>query len=127
MSPREHVLLIDDDRDVAEGLALLLERSGRTTIVCSDVESAEMVLSRYPVTHVVSDVQFSGSFGFEAEHYALSMQVGRDRLFPAVDAEPLDTVLAATGVSCRQQIEHGTARRAMHPVELVRSALAPDR
>lgn len=69
MSPREYVLLIDDDRDVAEGLALLLERSGRTTIVCSDVESAEMVLSRYPVTHVVSDVQFSGSFGFEGLHF----------------------------------------------------------
>ncbi|HYC90821.1 MAG TPA: EAL domain-containing response regulator [Thermoanaerobaculia bacterium] len=69
MSAREHVLLIDDDRDVAEGLALLLEREGRTTIVCSDVESAEMVLARYPVTHVVSDVQFSGSFGFEGLHF----------------------------------------------------------
>ncbi len=61
----------------------------------------------------------AGSFGFEAEHYDVSMEVGNDRLFPAVLAEPADTVLAATGVSCRQQIHHGTARKAMHPVELV--------
>ena len=65
----------------------------------------------------------AGSFGFEAEHYDVSIQVGEDRLFPAVRAEPEDTVVAATGVSCRQQIQHGTERRAMHPVELVRSAV----
>jgi Fe-S oxidoreductase len=38
-------------------------------------------------------------------------------------AEPADTVVAATGVSCRQQIEHGTTRRAQHPVELLRSVV----
>ena len=65
----------------------------------------------------------AGSFGFEAEHYDVSMTVGEDRLFPAVRAEPADTVIAATGVSCRQQIQHGTERQARHPVELVRSAL----
>jgi FAD/FMN-containing dehydrogenase/Fe-S oxidoreductase len=64
----------------------------------------------------------AGSFGFEAEHYALSMTIGEDRLFPAVRAEPPDTVVAATGVSCRQQIAHGTTRRAHHPLELVASA-----
>ncbi|MEJ7689559.1 MAG: FAD-linked oxidase C-terminal domain-containing protein [Nocardioidaceae bacterium] len=66
----------------------------------------------------------AGSFGFEAEHYDVSMEVGGDRLFPAVLAEPAETVLAATGVSCRQQIHHGTARTAMHPVELVASVVA---
>jgi Fe-S oxidoreductase len=65
----------------------------------------------------------AGSFGFETEHYDLSMAVGADRLFPAVAAEPGDTVLAATGISCRQQIRHGTAREARHPVELVRSVV----
>jgi Fe-S oxidoreductase len=65
----------------------------------------------------------AGSFGFEAEHYDVSMAVGGDRLFPAIEAEPSDTVLVATGVSCRQQIQHGTARRAMHPVELLRSVV----
>jgi Fe-S oxidoreductase len=66
----------------------------------------------------------AGSFGFEAEHYDVSMAVGEQRLFPAVRGEPESTVLAATGVSCRQQIAHGTTRRAWHPVELVRAALA---
>jgi Fe-S oxidoreductase len=45
------------------------------------------------------------------------------RLFPAVKQEHADTVIAATGVSCRQQIAHGTGRRAMHPAELIRAAV----
>ncbi|MGA7910268.1 MAG: FAD-linked oxidase C-terminal domain-containing protein [Candidatus Dormiibacterota bacterium] len=67
----------------------------------------------------------AGSFGFETEHYDLSMQIGGMRLFPAVKAEAAETVIAATGVSCRQQIEHGTGRRAQHPVELMRAAVLP--
>jgi FAD/FMN-containing dehydrogenase/Fe-S oxidoreductase len=65
----------------------------------------------------------AGSFGYEAEHYQLSMRIGELRLFPAVRAEPPDTILAATGVSCRQQIAHGTGRAARHPLEVVREAL----
>jgi ferredoxin len=65
----------------------------------------------------------AGSFGYEAEHYLLSMRIGELRLFPAIRAEPPDTILAATGVSCRQQIAHGTGRPARHPLEIVRQAL----
>jgi len=65
----------------------------------------------------------AGSFGFESEHYELSMKIGGLRLFPALSAEPPDTLVAATGVSCRQQIAHGAGRTASHPVQLVRSAL----
>lgn len=65
----------------------------------------------------------AGSFGFEAEHYELSMRIGGQRLFPAILAEPADTVIAATGVSCRQQILHGTGHRARHPLEIVLAAL----
>jgi FAD/FMN-containing dehydrogenase/Fe-S oxidoreductase len=64
----------------------------------------------------------AGSFGFESEHYELSMQIGGLRLFPTLAAEDPDVVVAATGVSCRQQIAHGTAHRARHPVELLREA-----
>ena len=65
----------------------------------------------------------AGSFGFEAEHYELSMQIGEQRLFPALrDAAP-GALVAATGVSCRQQIGHGVGQRAWHPVELVRSCV----
>jgi Fe-S oxidoreductase len=66
----------------------------------------------------------AGSFGFEAEHYDLSMRIGELRLFPAVRAEPAETVIAATGVSCRQQIAHGTGRAARHPLQIVRDAVA---
>jgi Fe-S oxidoreductase len=65
----------------------------------------------------------AGSFGFEAEHYELSMQIGESRLFPAVRAEDAATLVAATGVSCRQQIKHGTGREARHPVQIAREAL----
>jgi Fe-S oxidoreductase len=65
----------------------------------------------------------AGSFGFEAEHYELSMSIGELRLFPAVRAVPQDTIIAATGVSCRQQIAHGTGRAARHPLEIVAQAL----
>ena len=60
----------------------------------------------------------AGSFGFERAHYDLSMQIGEMRLFPAVRAAP-DASIAATGVSCRQQIAHGTGRKAEHPVVLL--------
>ncbi len=65
----------------------------------------------------------AGSFGFEAEHYAISMRIGGLRLFPAIAAEPGRTLVAATGVSCRQQIGHGTGRTARHPLELLREAV----
>jgi Fe-S oxidoreductase len=85
------------------------------------------LLSRIPGATVVEldagCCGMAGSFGFEAEHYDLSMQIGGMRLFPAVDAEDGDTLIAATGVSCRQQIAHGTKRDASHPVELIRAAV----
>ncbi len=64
----------------------------------------------------------AGSFGFEAEHYDLSLQIGGIRLFPAVNAAPQDALIAATGVSCRQQIAHGAGRSAQHPIVLLRAA-----
>jgi Fe-S oxidoreductase len=65
----------------------------------------------------------AGSFGFEAEHYDLSRRIGELRLMPALRAEAPDALVAATGVSCRQQIGHLTDRVARHPVELVRDAV----
>jgi Fe-S oxidoreductase len=67
----------------------------------------------------------AGSFGFEAEHYQMSMRIGELRLFPAIRAEARDTIIAATGVSCRQQIAHGTGRPALHPLEIIRQVAQP--
>jgi len=69
----------------------------------------------------------AGSFGFEKEHYDISISLGKRRLAPAVDAQPLSTEIVATGVSCRQQIEHLTGRSAKHPVELLREAILDER
>ena len=65
----------------------------------------------------------AGSFGYEVEHYDISLQVGEDRLFPAVRAAAPEAVIAATGTSCREQIHHGTQRTARHPVELLLEAV----
>jgi EAL domain-containing protein (putative c-di-GMP-specific phosphodiesterase class I) len=74
---RSYVLVIDDDSAITAALAMLLDRDGRTVILCSDVESAELVLARHPVTHVLSDVQFSGSFGFEGLHFLARIRAQR--------------------------------------------------
>ena len=66
----------------------------------------------------------AGSFGFEKEHYDISMTIGELGLFPAVNAKGPDWEVAVMGVSCRQQIEHGTGRRARHLVEVLRDCLA---
>lgn len=65
----------------------------------------------------------AGSFGYEAEHYDLSMTIGEQRLFPAVRGTP-DALVLASGVSCREQIAHGTDRHALHPIEFFAQCLA---
>ena len=69
----------------------------------------------------------AGSFGYEREHYDLSMKIGEDRLFPAIRAADEGTEFAATGTSCRHQIADGTGRTAFHPIELIRRALGDRR
>jgi FAD/FMN-containing dehydrogenase/Fe-S oxidoreductase len=61
----------------------------------------------------------AGSFGFEKEHYDLSLAIGNRRLAPAVRAASDEVVIVAPGISCRQQIEHLTGRRAEHPAEVL--------
>ncbi len=65
----------------------------------------------------------AGSFGYEKEHYDVSLAIGEQRLFPAVEAKGGEWELVVMGVSCRQQIEHATGRRARHLVEVIRDAV----
>jgi Fe-S oxidoreductase len=65
----------------------------------------------------------AGSFGYEREHYEISQQVGEHRLLPAVRAKAPDTVVVASGFSCRHQIRHLTSVGAVHPAVLLRSLL----
>lgn len=66
----------------------------------------------------------AGSFGYEAEHYALSQTIGGERLFPAVTGASAGTLVAASGMSCRHQIESGTGRVPHHPIQLLADAIA---
>tara|TARA_Y100000385_G_scaffold222038_1_gene231853 strand:- start:614 stop:3550 length:2937 start_codon:yes stop_codon:yes gene_type:complete len=65
----------------------------------------------------------AGSFGFEKEHYNLSMEIGEMVLFPAVRKTDENTLIVASGTSCRHQIKDGTGRRSYHPVEVLHDAL----
>jgi Fe-S oxidoreductase len=66
----------------------------------------------------------AGSFGYEKEHYELSMKIGELVLFPAVRNASEDVIIAAPGTSCRHQVKDGTGRKALHPVEVLWEALA---
>lgn len=65
----------------------------------------------------------AGAFGYEKEHYDLSMKVGELALFPAVRLAPETTILCAPGTSCRHHIKDGTGRRAFHPAEILFEAM----
>lgn len=65
----------------------------------------------------------AGAFGYEKEHYDISMQIGELVLFPQVREKAQDTIIVATGGSCRHQIYDGTKEIAIHPVEVLYKAL----
>jgi FAD/FMN-containing dehydrogenase/Fe-S oxidoreductase len=65
----------------------------------------------------------AGSFGFERDHYDVSMKVGERVLLPAVRRAPKDTLIVADGFSCRTQIEQATSRRALHLADLLQLAV----
>ena len=78
----------------------------------------------YKVTIIPSGCcGMAGSFGYEKEHYEVSMQIGEQTLFPAVRKASEDTIIAANGTSCRHQIKDGTGKVAKHPITILKEAL----
>lgn len=65
----------------------------------------------------------AGSFGYEKEHYGVSMQVGGLKLFPSIQKAGEEVIIASNGTSCRHQIYDGTQRKAQHPVSILKEAL----
>ncbi|MUP45682.1 FAD-binding oxidoreductase [Gramella sp. BOM4] len=65
----------------------------------------------------------AGSFGYEKEHYEISMRIGENSLFPAIRKADKSVIIAANGTSCRHQIKDGTGRIAQHPVSILRNSL----
>jgi len=81
-----------------------------------------------PKNYVVSILNtgccgMAGSFGYEKEHYKVSMQVGEDTLFPKIRNLDSSVRIAASGTSCRHQVFDGTKRIAEHPISILRKAL----
>jgi Fe-S oxidoreductase len=64
----------------------------------------------------------AGSFGYEAEHYDISMQMAQAALLPALNAQP-DAIVVADGTSCRHQIADGAQREAVHAARLLDTLL----
>nr|MDA3907173.1 4Fe-4S dicluster domain-containing protein [Bacteroidales bacterium] len=93
----------------------------------ASTQSTLKVLSfpeNYSVTEIPSGCcGMAGSFGYEKEHYDLSMKIGEMVLFPAVRQADEKTIIAASGTSCRCQIKDGTKVEAMHPIEILYHAL----
>jgi FAD/FMN-containing dehydrogenase/Fe-S oxidoreductase len=126
------------EREWQAGSVQLRLRPGPPTIVlhghCHQkamglTSSARALLSRIPSSSVV-DLDagccgMAGSFGYAREHYDVSRQIGERVLLPAARAMQAGTVLAASGVSCRQQVLHFAGVRAIHPAVLLRSLLCP--
>jgi FAD/FMN-containing dehydrogenase/Fe-S oxidoreductase len=107
------------------GQVLLHGHCHQKAIAGTAATAAVLRWAGFEVTEVDSGCcGMAGSFGFEREHYDLSVALGNRRLVPAVKSEPATTQIVAPGVSCRQQIEHLSSRRARHPAELLRDAIA---
>jgi Fe-S oxidoreductase len=121
-------------RERQRGLTLPFDGASRTALLHGHCHQKAMVGTAPTVAvlrwagYTVSEIDsgccgMAGSFGFEREHYDISIWLGNRRLAPAVKAAAADTVVVAPGMSCRQQIEHLAGRRARHPAEALREAL----
>ena len=83
-----------------------------------------MLPQNYTVLNIPSGCcGMAGSFGYEKEHYDISMKIGELVLFPTIRSEEQATLISASGTSCRHQISDGTSRKAFHPVEILFKAL----
>ncbi len=104
--------------------ALLHGHCHQKALVGTAPTVAALKWAGYEVSEVDSGCcGMAGSFGFEKEHYDISVALGGRRLAPAVSSAPAGTEVIAPGMSCRQQIEHLAGRRAKHPAEALRDSL----
>jgi FAD/FMN-containing dehydrogenase/Fe-S oxidoreductase len=122
-------------RERARGLTLPFSGTARKALLHGHCHQKALVGTRPTVEALrwagfeVGEVDsgccgMAGSFGFEREHYDISVWLGNRRLAPAVRAAGAEVEVVAPGISCRQQIEHLTGRRPKHPAEVLWEALA---
>jgi FAD/FMN-containing dehydrogenase/Fe-S oxidoreductase len=109
----------------APGKALLHGHCHHKALVGNEPTVAALKGAGYTVEVIPSGCcGMAGDFGYEIGHYEVSRTIGEDRLFPAVRAAAPETVVVASGTSCRHQIAHFTNRHPVHLVEALAAALA---
>lgn len=90
--------------------------------------SSSIMMMEIPANYSVREIKsgccgMAGAFGYEKEHYELSMKIGELSLFPEIRKKDPNTIITATGTSCRHQINHGTGEKSFHPIEILYNAL----
>jgi FAD/FMN-containing dehydrogenase/Fe-S oxidoreductase len=135
----DHALMLDEflDREMEQGRIGRERFSADKKLIrlhghCHQKSLASIVPTRrilsFPENYEVQLIPsgccgMAGSFGYEEEHYELSMKIGELVLFPEVRKQPESVLIAAPGTSCRHQIADGTGRKAFHPAEILYDAL----
>jgi Fe-S oxidoreductase len=117
---------IKKDRFTKENRSIKLHGHCQQKALSSVIPSVKMLSlpENYSVEVIPSGCcGMAGSFGYEKEHYDLSMKIGELVLFPAVRNKSEAAIIAAAGTSCRHQIKDGTKVKALHPVEILWNAL----
>ena len=117
---------ISKEAFVAEKRDILLHGHCHQKSLASTGPTKEML--SLPVNYSVTEIKsgccgMAGAFGYEKEHYEFSQKVGELVLLPEVRKAPPETIIAAPGTSCRNQIYDGTGRKACHPLEVLYDAL----
>lgn len=117
---------ITSEMFTASGKQILLHGHCQQKAVASTEPTRKML--SLPINYSVKEIPsgccgMAGSFGYEKEHYDLSMKIGEMVLFPAVRDAAKEVIVSAPGTSCRHQIKDGTGKKAMHPVEVLYEAL----
>lgn len=91
------------------------------------IKQSLSVVTNYQVEEIPSGCcGMAGAFGYEKEHYGVSMKIGSLVLFPAVNGLSDEVIVAASGTSCRHQIKDGTGRKSLHTAEILFDALLRD-
>jgi FAD/FMN-containing dehydrogenase/Fe-S oxidoreductase len=117
---------IDESDFTTDEKQILLHGHCQQKAVASTEPTRKML--SLPKNYTVKEIPsgccgMAGSFGYEKEHYDLSMKIGEMILFPSVRKAEEQTLISAPGTSCRHQIKDGTGKQALHPVEVLYDAL----
>jgi Fe-S oxidoreductase len=117
---------ITKDKFTQEQKSILLHGHCQQKAIGSLTDSVKIL--SFPINYSVETIAsgccgMAGSFGYEKEHYEVSMNIGELVLFPKVREHKHNCSIAAPGTSCRHQIKDGTGEKALHTVEILYDAL----